>query len=116
MPERGGRPTLSATVGEAALPGAQYRPIGRLRQVDRNLISRSIGIDPLYGRRMVGGRVMENETMLHVDVYNGLTAYEIFAMALDNDNLDELLVVLQDLITKIWTHEIEDDLFVNAPH
>jgi hypothetical protein len=85
-----------------------------VRQIDRNLISRSIGIDPLYGRRMVGGRVMENETMLHMDVYNGLTAYEIFAMALDNDNLDELLVVLQDMITKIWTHEIEDDLFVNA--
>jgi uncharacterized small protein (DUF1192 family) len=49
-----------------------------------------------------------------MNVYNGLTAHEIFAIALENDNLDEPLVVLQDMITKIWTHDIEDDLFVKA--
>ena len=40
-----------ATVGDAALRSA-VQANWPVRQIDRNLISRSIGIDPLYDRRM----------------------------------------------------------------
>jgi hypothetical protein len=34
----------------------------KVRQIDRDLISRQIGIVPLYGPRIVGGRIMEKQT------------------------------------------------------
>jgi hypothetical protein len=56
--------------------------------------------------------------MLNMEIANGVTAFDIFDLALggrsEKENLDELLFVLEHVITKISTYDIKDDPFVKA--